>query len=136
VGTKQPPNPPDVPPSCFYRNLLFLCSQNKIAISRLGKDIGLSNSATTHWRWGAQPHLATAKIIADKFGVSVDALLNSDLESVPSVSLSTLPAPSQPTLDADLMGIIKSQQETIRELVVSNRELSAAIKALTPKKSL
>lgn len=59
----------------FYENVQELCKQHKTNITRMAKDIGLSNAAAASWKKGAAPKLETARKIADHFGVSLEYLM-------------------------------------------------------------
>lgn len=61
----------------LYNNILALCKQRGISITRLSVDIGVGNSAPTKWKRGALPRMDTLEKIADYFGVSVAFLLDS-----------------------------------------------------------
>ena len=59
----------------FYENVQALCKQHKTNITRMAKEIGLSNAASASWKKGAVPKLDTARKIADHFGVSLEYLM-------------------------------------------------------------
>ena len=61
----------------LYENILSLCKQRGISITRLSVEIGVGNSAPTKWKRGAIPRMDTLEKIADYFGVSVSFLLSS-----------------------------------------------------------
>lgn len=61
----------------LYENILSLCKQRGISITRLSVDIGVGNSAPTKWKRGSIPRMDTLEKIADYFGVSVSFLLSS-----------------------------------------------------------
>lgn len=61
----------------LYENILSLCKQRGISITRLSVEIGVGNSAPTKWKRGAVPRMDTLEKIADYFGVSVSFLLSS-----------------------------------------------------------
>ena len=60
----------------FYENVQELCKQHKTNITRMTKDIGLSNAAAASWKKGSVPKLDTVRKIADYFGVSWESLLD------------------------------------------------------------
>lgn len=62
----------------FYNKVNNLCKQRDTTITRMCKEIGLSNAVATGWSKGATPKLGTVRLIADYFGVSVDDLLSED----------------------------------------------------------
>ena len=59
----------------FYDNVKDLCALNRINVTQLAKELGLSTSMPTKWKNGAVPKASTLKKIADYFGVSTDDLL-------------------------------------------------------------
>ena len=59
----------------FYENVQNLCKEHKTNITRMSKDIGLSNAAAASWRKGSIPKGETLQKIADYFGVTMDSLL-------------------------------------------------------------
>lgn len=59
----------------FWETFSELCAGKKVKPGRVAKEIGVSNSAATHWKNGKVPHYDTLLKIADYFGVSVDYLL-------------------------------------------------------------
>ena len=59
----------------FWETFSELCAEKKVKPSRVAREIGVSNSAATHWKNGKVPHYDTLLKIADYFGVSVDHLL-------------------------------------------------------------
>ncbi len=61
----------------LYENILSLCKQRGISITRLSVEIGVGNSAPTKWKRGSIPRMDTLEKIADYFGVSVSFLLSS-----------------------------------------------------------
>lgn len=61
----------------LYENILSLCKQRGISITRLSVEIGVGNSAPTKWKRRAIPRMDTLEKIADYFGVSVSFLLSS-----------------------------------------------------------
>lgn len=60
--------------SNFYSNFVSLCNNAGKSPSRAVIEIGLQKSSITRWKGGGFPTDATAKKIADYFGVSVDEL--------------------------------------------------------------
>lgn len=60
----------------FYENVQELCKQHKTNITRMTKEIGLSNAAAASWKKGSVPKLDTVRKIADYFGVSWESLLD------------------------------------------------------------
>lgn len=62
----------------FYDNVKDLCRSHKTNITKMAKDIGLSNAAAASWRKGSIPKGETLQKIADYFGVTMDSLLTTD----------------------------------------------------------
>ena len=62
----------------FYDNVVKLCEQNGIKITKFAKTLGLSSSAPTYWKSGSVPKSDTLQRIADYFGVTTDYLLYGD----------------------------------------------------------
>lgn len=59
----------------FYENFISLCNSIHKSPTAAILEIGLERSSGTRWKKGGMPSDATARRIADYFGVSVDALL-------------------------------------------------------------
>ena len=57
-----------------YINIHRLCKENKIAIAKLEKEVGLSNSSISKWT-NSVPSSTNLKKVADYFNVSADYLL-------------------------------------------------------------
>lgn len=64
----------------FYERLLNLCKENNISLTNLVESLGMSKGNISKWKTGAVPKSATLKIIADKFGVSMEYLIGSQDE--------------------------------------------------------
>lgn len=58
----------------FYENFLNLCVEKGISPSRAALEMGISKSAITRWKTGGGITDATARIIADYFGVATESL--------------------------------------------------------------
>jgi transcriptional regulator with XRE-family HTH domain len=107
-------------------------------------DLKMSKATATKWKKGGNPTRSSVLRIAEYLGVTKERLLTGEVYDGAGSPTNTIPGPPPPTYTSppapnqgsDLLTLAFSQQETIRELVVSNRELSGAIKALTEKKSL
>ena len=69
----------------FYDNVVKLCEQNGIKITKFAKTLGLSSSAPTYWKSGSVPKSDTLQRIADYFGVTTDYLLHGDNRQTNSV---------------------------------------------------
>lgn len=66
----------------FYENVKELCRLHKTNITKMARDIGLSNAAAASWRKGSTPKGETLQKIADYFGVSMDSLLSGDSSTI------------------------------------------------------
>lgn len=62
----------------FFDNYQTLCIKKGVSPSAAAKEIGVNPSSMTGWSKGALPRMATARRIADYFGVTTDDLMNSD----------------------------------------------------------
>jgi len=106
----------------FYEKLKKLCFERGISVSKMANDLEISTTTATGWKRGAKPQPAQVKKIAKYFNVLVDELVGEspvpDKASVPAVPVGSSDG------RADLMGIIASQQEAIRNLSESVRNLS------------
>lgn len=58
-------------PSTFYENYITLCNHIGKAPSAVALEIGLTKPAVHRWKSGGTPTDATAKKVADYFGVTV-----------------------------------------------------------------
>lgn len=65
----------------FWETFSELCANRKVKPGKVTKEIGVSNSAATHWKKGKVPHYDTLLKIAAYFGVSVDRLLRETPET-------------------------------------------------------
>lgn len=66
----------------IYENIKRLCNEKGITISTLEKACGISNGTIGKWADGkSAPRVPTAQRIAEYFGVSVDELLKSEVDS-------------------------------------------------------
>lgn len=59
----------------FYENIKIMCKQNKISITKLCSEIGLSSGVLSKWKSGSIPNGETLIKIADYLNCSVDYLL-------------------------------------------------------------
>lgn len=59
----------------IYENVMALCREKNIRVSRLEKEAGLGNGTVRGWE-GSTPSIATLQKVADYFGVTVDFLLS------------------------------------------------------------
>lgn len=60
----------------IYNNIIFLCKQRNIAVSKLEQEIGLGNATIRTWKTSS-PSVDKLKKVADFFGVTVDSLISS-----------------------------------------------------------
>lgn len=60
----------------FYENYVSLCNRIGKAPSAVALEIGLSKPAVFRWKNGGTPTDATAKKVADYFGVTVERLFS------------------------------------------------------------
>lgn len=58
----------------LFNNVVALCKEKKISVSRLEKETGLGNATVRGWE-RSTPNLRTLQLVADYFGVTVDELL-------------------------------------------------------------
>ena len=63
-----------VPVNVFYKNYLRLCNSVKKSPSAVALEVGLKKSSVTRWKAGGNPTDATARKIADYFGIPVSEL--------------------------------------------------------------
>ena len=72
----------------FQDNLTFLMEERDISNVKLGKILGVSDTAVMKWKRGeASPAIDKALKIAEYFGISVDELLGKRIETDRNVSL-------------------------------------------------
>ena len=62
----------------FYENFISLCNSIHKSPTAAILEIGLERSSGTRWKKGGMPSDATARRIADYFGVTVDDLLGEE----------------------------------------------------------
>jgi transcriptional regulator with XRE-family HTH domain len=99
----------------FYEKLKNLCFEQGISVSKMAVDLKISTTTVTGWKRGARPQPAQVRKIAEYFKFSTDELMRETPVAAPS---------GAPDEKAGLMEIIKSQQEAIRSLSESNKNLS------------
>ena len=58
----------------IYENIRNLCDREQISVSRLERETGLSNGTIYRWKQ-SDPTVGRLKLVADRFGVTVDDLL-------------------------------------------------------------
>lgn len=59
----------------IFENILALCKEKKISISRLEREVGLGNGTISRWKTSS-PNVDSLKAVADFFGVTVDRLIS------------------------------------------------------------
>lgn len=64
----------------IYKNILALCKERNITISKLEKEVGLGNGTIGRWE-RVSPTVENAKKVADFFGVTVDSLMAAQEET-------------------------------------------------------
>lgn len=65
----------------FFEQLEYLCKKNKITVSGLAKQLGLSTGTIAKWKDGAIPNGETILKFAKYFDTSTDYLLTGKLHS-------------------------------------------------------
>lgn len=68
----------------IYSNIVSLCKNRNIAISKLEREVGLGNATIKTWKISS-PSVDKLKKIADYFGVTVDALISKDFSNSGSI---------------------------------------------------
>lgn len=58
----------------IYENIVRLCNENGITVSKLETEAGIGNGIVGRWRYSV-PRVDSLKKAADYFGVTVDSLL-------------------------------------------------------------
>lgn len=117
----------------FFDMFSALCKKNKVSMSAVARECGLSNSTTTKWKKGAIPESATLQKIAEYFGVSVDYLLAATPESYllwTEYKLEEAEKAYEAETDADKRDEIGGKIDALRDSLEDQR---LAI-ALTPNK--
>ena len=66
----------------FLKMFEKLCAEHSLSMSRACKEIGLASSLQTNWKKGYLPSAATQKKIADYFNITVDELMQRDVDGV------------------------------------------------------
>ena len=67
----------------FWEKFSSLCADRGISPNAAAKSLSIASGTVTKWKNGATPQNATAKKIAEFFGVSVDYLLGVEDEKKP-----------------------------------------------------
>lgn len=62
----------------YAANLCELMNKTGVSSCKLAKNIGVHTTTVTNWRGGTAPKIEHLKLVADYFGVTVDALLADD----------------------------------------------------------
>lgn len=63
----------------FYNNFIKLCNEAGKSPSKVALEIGTTKPSVTRWKNGSKPSDATLQKIADYFDVTVDFLINNDI---------------------------------------------------------
>lgn len=58
----------------IFTNIVRLCKEKGISVSKLEKDLGIGNATVRNWR-ASSPTVEKLKLVADYFGVTLDELL-------------------------------------------------------------
>ena len=58
----------------IYKNILSLCKEKNISVSKLEKETGLATGTVGKWR-SFSPTVDNVKKVAEFFGVSIDSLV-------------------------------------------------------------
>lgn len=69
----------------IYSNIISLCKNRNIAISKLEKEVGLGNATVKTWKTSS-PSVDKLKKVADYFGVTVDDLISKDFSNSGSIA--------------------------------------------------
>lgn len=64
----------------FFQKIEKLCTYRGISVAKLAAEVGRGSATATGWRKGARPQAATIKKIATYFDVSMEYLLNEDVD--------------------------------------------------------
>ena len=62
----------------YAANLCELMNRQGVSSCKLAKGIGVHTTTITNWKGGTAPTVEHLKLVADYFGVTVDALLADD----------------------------------------------------------
>ena len=63
----------------IFKNIIRLCGEQKITISKLERETGISKGSISKWR-ECSPRIDNVKNVADYFGVLVDDLLSAGVQ--------------------------------------------------------
>ena len=107
----------------FYEKLKKLCFERGISVSKMAVDLKISTTTVTGWKRGSKPQPAQVKKIVEYFDISTDELLS----ETPAASPTEL-RDDKPT---DLMGLIISQQEAIKNFSESSKSLAKSTENLS-----
>lgn len=101
----------------FYENYLRLCNKVNKSPSGVALEIGMSKTAVNGWKHGrTNPTDATAKKLADYFGVSVDALMGENKNKPVSIGNEPLSLDYLRTLSTEqLLQIMKDATQALSE---------------------
>ena len=65
----------------FAENLARLQAEKKETNYRLAKELGVHQTSIQNWKNGTTPHPKHIRLVAEHFGVTVDALLADDAKA-------------------------------------------------------
>ena len=108
----------------FYEKLKKLCFERGISVSKMAVDLKISTTTVTGWKRGAKPQPAQVKKIVQYFEISTDELLYETPAVVSPTELSD-------DKSTDLMGLIISQQEAIRNFSESTKSFAKSTENLS-----
>ena len=66
----------------FWENFYALCKLNGTTPNAVCKELNMSTATATHWKNGATPRWNVIKMIADKFEIPPEELLNGDFGKI------------------------------------------------------
>jgi transcriptional regulator with XRE-family HTH domain len=65
----------------FWNNYIYLCRNIKKKPNAVAEELGISSGTVTGWKRGATPSTEKLEKIASFFGVTINDLLNNDIEA-------------------------------------------------------
>jgi len=107
----------------FFTKLKKLCKNKGVSINQMQRDCGFSSSTVYKWKDGnVSPNATAIDKMARYFNVSTDEIMlhtaaNAEIRDTPAANNNVSP-PNNKTCDntnIELISIIKSQHETLRE---------------------
>lgn len=64
----------------LLKNIRILCSKKPVSIAKLERETGIGNGTISKWD-ASSPSIENVQKVAKYFGVTVDALLSTDMET-------------------------------------------------------